>query len=378
MRTYALPRIPFADLRVAREDVDVVAATVRHGLLGLGPRTEAVEREFAQRIGVRHAVALSSSTAALHLAYLAAGIGPGDEVIVSPLAAATVNAAIYCGAEPVFADIIGQHDLSLDPADVERRIGPRTRAVAAVHLAGYGAPVHELAAICERHEIALIEDASHAPDTVVGGHRAGTVGSIGVFSFSSNAVFASGEGALLATDDALVAKLARRRRSPSVVAAAWSRCVDAVGGMRAGAPGFDHRFDEPRAALLQARLTRLDDELAQRRALVRRYRDALVGLPGLSLPYAQTEISAASCYAMPVMLEEPERRRGFRRRLHERHGVQTRVLQPSVHWLGGAGEPWLPRAEHALATEVTLPLYPQLSRADQDRVIAAVDEALRA
>src|SRR3954449_11399434 len=136
--TETFPEIPFFDLRVEEEDLQAVAETLRSGWLTMGPRTAEFEEVFAEYVGGRHAVAVSSCTAALHLAYLAAGVGPGDEVIVPPLTfVATANAVRYCGATPVFADVVGQHDLGIDREHVEALITPRTRAVAAVHYAGY-------------------------------------------------------------------------------------------------------------------------------------------------------------------------------------------------------------------------------------------------
>src|SRR3954466_1836005 len=140
--------VPLYDLRLEPEDIRAVMEVLESGWLTLGPRTQAFEAAVAEHLGVRHAVALSSCTAALHLAYLATGVGPGDEVIVPAMTfAATAAAVIYCGGTPVFADIAGAHDLSLDPEDVAAKITPRTKAVCVVHFAGYPAPVHELRAL---------------------------------------------------------------------------------------------------------------------------------------------------------------------------------------------------------------------------------------
>ncbi len=136
------PAVPVFDLRLHEDDVQAVLDVYRSGWLTMGPRTAEFERAFAEHLGARHAVAVSSCTAALHLAYLAAGVGPGDEVIVPAMTfAATAAAVVYCGATPVFADILGPHDLSLDPEDVARRITPATKAVTVVHFAGYAAGV---------------------------------------------------------------------------------------------------------------------------------------------------------------------------------------------------------------------------------------------
>ncbi|MDP9133599.1 MAG: aminotransferase class I/II-fold pyridoxal phosphate-dependent enzyme, partial [Actinomycetota bacterium] len=175
--------VPLYDLRLEPEDVQAVMEVLESGWLTLGPRTHEFEAAFASHLGVRHAVAVSSCTAALHLAYLAAGVGPSDEVIVPSLTfAATAAAVIYCGGTPVFADILGPHDFGLDPDDVERRIGPRTKAVCAVHFAGYPAAVDRLRALCDAHGLALIEDAAHAPSADFEGRKLGAWGRAGAFS----------------------------------------------------------------------------------------------------------------------------------------------------------------------------------------------------
>src|SRR3954468_16422181 len=172
--TGTFPDIPLFDLRLEPQDIEAVADVLRSGWLTMGPRTAAFEEAFAAHLGVRHAVAVSSCTAALHLAYLAAGVRAGDEVIVPAMTfTATAAAAVYCGATPVFAEIAGPHDLSLDPEDVEARITPRTRAVCAVHYAGYAAPVDELRALADAHGVALIEDVAHAPLAHSGGRALG-------------------------------------------------------------------------------------------------------------------------------------------------------------------------------------------------------------
>src|SRR6204780_4790171 len=155
--TETFPELPLFDLQLQPQDLEAVAQTLRSGWLTLGPRTAAFEEAFAAQLGARHAIALSSCTAALHLAYLAAGVGSGDEVIVPSFTfAATAAAAVYCGATPVFGEIVSCKNPSLDPEDVGRRITPRTKAVCAVHYAGYPAAVDRLKPLCDAHGIALI------------------------------------------------------------------------------------------------------------------------------------------------------------------------------------------------------------------------------
>jgi dTDP-4-amino-4,6-dideoxygalactose transaminase len=356
------PSLPLFDLRILPEDVEAVAAVYRDGRLDMGARVSAFEAAFAESLGSRHAVALSSCTAALHLAYLAAGIGPGDEVVVPSMTfAATANAVLYCGGTPVFADIIGAHDPSIDPAHVQALIGPRTKAVTVVHYGGYPAPVERLAALCERHGLALIEDAAHAPSARVGERKLGTFGLAGAFSFFSNKVLPCGEGGLLATDDDTVAAFAREHRSPA-------------------AAGLNYRMDEPRAALLLSRLRRVEDDIVRRRALVRRYRERLARINGVVVPFRDEDVEFSSCYVMPVLLEDLGRQGPVRRAMRERHAIQTSLLYPAVHEFTAYRERFpdisLPRTESMARTQVTLPLFPHMTEAEQDRVLAALEEAM--
>jgi dTDP-4-amino-4,6-dideoxygalactose transaminase len=352
------PAIPLFDLRMEPEDLAAVEAVLRSGRLRAGEQVEAFEREFAAHLGVRHAVALSSCTAALHLAYLAAGIGPGDEVIVPSITfAASAAAALYCGGTPVFADVLGAHDIGVDPDDVEARISERTKAVCAVHYAGYPAAVGRLRSICEQRGIALIEDAAHAPSADLGGRMVGAWGLAGCFSFFSNKVLAVGEGGLLSTDDGELAERVRELRSGP----------------------FNLRLDEPRAALLRSRMRRMQADIARRRELTLRYRRLLSGLDGVIVPYRDEEVAHSSCYVMPIVLADQSRQGAVRAFMRERHGVQTSLLYPAVHEFTAYRERFgasLPQAERVARSEVTIPLYGFMTEHAQDRVVAALIEAL--
>lgn len=376
-----VPLIPLFDVRLGDEDIAAVEQALRSGWLTMGPRTLAFENAFAEHLGIRHAVAVSSCTAALHLAYLAAGVGQGDEVIVPAITfVATAAAVRYCGATPVLCDIVGQRDLGIDPADVERRITPRTKAVCAVHYAGYAADVTALGRVCREHEIALIEDAAHSPSASIEGspRPLGTHGLAGTFSFFSNKVLSCGEGGLLATEDGAVADLARARRSHAMTSGTWDRHRGHPAGYDVVDLGFNYRMDEPRAALLSARLAGLEEDIRNRRILVRRYRERLADLDGLTIPYREDEVDRSSCYVMPVMVDDPALRDPLRVHLHER-SVQTSVLYPAIHELtayAGAGSVGLARSELAARTQVTLPLFPHMTEEQQDRVISAVQDGL--
>ena len=379
--TGTFPEIPLFDLRLDAQDIEAVADTLRSGWLTLGPRTHAFEEAFAEQLGCRHAVAVSSCTAALHLAYLAAGVGPGDEVIVpSYTMAATASAALYCGATPVFADILGRHDLSVDPAQIEALIGPRTKAVCVVHFAGYPVAVNDMRELCDRHGIALIEDVAHAPSATVEGRKLGTWGLAGAFSFFSNKILSSGEGGLLATDDDEVAATARSLRSHAMTSGTWSRHTGVTTTYDVVGLGFNYRIDEIHSALLLSRLARLEDDIERRRELTRRYRRELSTIDGLIVPYRDDDIDTSSCYVMPVLVEDPERWEHVRDFLRFERGVQTSLFYPSVHrftaYVERFGEQSLPNTEIASDTELTIPLFPHMTDDQQERVIQALADGL--
>jgi dTDP-4-amino-4,6-dideoxygalactose transaminase len=369
--------IPVFDLRFTPEDLDAVVATLRSGWLTMGPRTQQFEQAFAETIGARHAVAVANCTAALHLACLAVGIGPGDEVIVpSYTMVATAAAVLHAGGTPVFADIVDREQPVIDPAHVETLLTPRTRAVIAMHFGGYGCALDRLSGICSQHGLALLEDAAHAPIATVAGRSVGTWGAAGTFSFFSNKVLAVGEGGLLATDDDEIAAFARSRRGHAMTTVSWDRARGRRGRYDVPGLGFNYRIDDLRSGLLLSRLRRLRDEISQRRALTRRYRRLLAGLPGLRVPFSDDAVETSSCYVMPVMLEDPQLQAPLRLALRQKHGVQTSVFYPAIHEFSAYRRRFpdvsLPQTELAARSEVTLPLFPHLTEADQDQVIAAL------
>lgn len=374
------PRIPVFDVRVEPEDIEAVAETLRSGWLTQGPRTEAFERQFAEHLGARHVVGVSSCTAALHLACLAAGVGEGDEVIVPATTfVATANSILYCGGTPVFADIVGPHDLNIDPAEVERRIGERTKAVLVVHFAGYPAAIEPIAELCRERGVALIEDAAQAPSAEAGGRKAGTFGLAGCFSFFSNKVLSCGEGGALATDDDEVAERVRLLHSHAMTASTIERHRGRATQYDVTDVGFNYRIDEPRAAFLSSRLKRLEADVQRRRELVLRYRELLGPIEGIEIPWVDADVARSSCYTMAVVVADPERREPLRARLREEHGVQTTVY-PAVHelevyrrMLPGTS---LPRTEAVARSLLSIPLYTHMSDGEQDHVVAALGESL--
>jgi dTDP-4-amino-4,6-dideoxygalactose transaminase len=378
--TEITPELPLFDLRLEPEDVEAVAEALRSGWLTLGPRTAAFEEAFAAHLGARHAIALSSCTAALHLAYLAAGVGPGDEVIVPSFTfVATAGAVLHCGAIPVFAEIASREAPTLDIEDVERHITPRTKAVTVVHYAGYPAAADRLRELCDANGLALIEDAAHAPSATLAGRKLGTWGLAGVFSFFSNKVLSVGEGGLLCTDSEEVAAMARSLRSHAMTSGTLDRHEGRATTYDVVGVGFNYRMDEPRAALALSRMERLEAEVARRRELTLRYRELLAGISGVLVPFEDADVARSSCYVLPVMLERESLQADVARRLRER-GIQTSLLYPSIHRFTAYRERFpgvsLPVTELASQTELTLPLFPHMTHADQDRVALELAAAL--
>lgn len=373
--------IPLFDVRLSDADVAAVESALRSGWLTMGPRTERFEAAFAEHLGARHAVAVSTGTAALHLAYLAAGVRPGDEVIVPDITfVATASAVRYCGGVPVLADVRGSHDVGIDPEHVEARITPRTKAVTVVHYAGYAADVAAVREICDRHGIAMIEDAAHSPSATPagGGAKLGTWGTASAFSFFSNKVLGCGEGGLVATDDDGVAATVRRLRSHAMTSGTWDRHRGHSNTYDVTDVGFNYRLDELRAALLEARMPGLEDDIARRRAIVHRYRELLRDVPGITVPYRDEDVEHSSCYVMPTIVEEPELRDPLREYLRER-GVQTSVLYPAVHEFTAYRDPSRPlpaRSARIARSELTLPLFPHLPAEDVEHVVELVRDGM--
>jgi dTDP-4-amino-4,6-dideoxygalactose transaminase len=374
-------RVPLTDIAMPESDVQAVLDCLRSGWLTMGPRTQAFERALAEYVGTPHAVTVSSATAALHLALLAAGIGPGDEVIVPAFTfVASANAARYVGAEPVLCDVRDPLRFNLDPEDVAARITPRTRAVVAVHFAGYAAEIPALRALCDEHGLVLIEDCAQAigarlEDT---GRQVGTVGELGAFSFFSKKQLCVGEGGMVSTADERLAKRVRLLRSHALSSSTWDRHRGHDPAYDVVDVGFNFRLDEPRAALGLSRLPRLEEDIATRRALVRAYRERLRDLPCLELPWDEEAVARASHFAFLVLLADRARRDRFRAELAA-NGVQT-TWYPALHSFteyrdyeppGG-----LPRALATAERHCALPLSATMDESALEIVVDAVRAAL--
>ncbi len=373
-------RVPLADLEYGPEEEKAVLEVLRSKWLTMGAVTEAFENRFAGMLDAPHALALANGTVALHLACLAVGVQPGDEVIVPALTfVATANAARYAGAQVRFADILGPQEPNIAPAAIEAQITDRTRAVIVVHYAGFPCRMPQIMDLARRHGLAVIEDAAHAPGARLDGRALGTWGDAGCFSFFSNKNLAIGEGGMLVTRRADVAEQVGLLRSHGMTSLTWDRHRGHAYSYDVVAPGFNYRLDELRSALGLAQLEKLPAGNARRKALAEMYWEALSGT-GLELPFRDS-IGEAAYHIFPVLLPEGADRKSFIDSLRIA-GVQTSIHYPPVHQFSLyrklSPDTSLPQTEAYAAREVTLPLYPGMVNADVDTVLQAVKAALEA
>ncbi|HEX2980091.1 MAG TPA: DegT/DnrJ/EryC1/StrS family aminotransferase [Anaerolineaceae bacterium] len=379
--------VPLADLDFGPEEDQAVLDVLHRKWLTMGAVSQAFEQEFAAYHGAKHAIAVSNATQALHLACLALGIGPGDEVIVPSLTfVATSNAVLYTGAEVRFADIIGPAELTIDPADIEQKITPRTKAIIAMHYGGFPCRMPEIMAIAQRHGLHVIEDAAHAPGAWLNGKALGTWGEIGCFSFFSNKNLSTGEGGMLLTaHDGLAEKL-RLLRSHGMTSLTWDRHQGHAYSYDVVALGYNDRIDEIRSALGRVQLAKLAEKNDRRRRLTEQYWQGLAK-SGLELPFHDT---FAACYRpndpqsylpahhlMPVLLPEGADRLAFVEKL-KANGIQTSLHYPPTHRFSYFQERFgkidLPRTEAVANREVTLPLWSEMGA---EKVQQVIDHALR-
>jgi perosamine synthetase len=375
--------LPYAQQTIEDDDVAAVVDALRSAWLTTGPRVEELEHAFADLVGTRHAVAYSSGTAGLHGATFAAGLGPGDEVVVPALTfAATAACAVYVGASPVLADV-DRSTLNLDPAELERRIGPRTRAVIPVHFAGVPVDMEAVGAIAARSNLVVIEDAAHAIYARTSQGQVGTLGHMAVFSLHPAKQLTAGEGGVVTTDDPDLADRLRRFRN---------HCMDTSGREREESGGhaytieelgFNYRLTDIQSALGLAQLKKLDRFLERRRELVALYGELLDGRDDLVLPVVPPGAEPAwHLYVVRLAIERlsGDRDEIFRAMRAENIGVN--VHYKPVHMLGyysrllGASEGDYPVAEDAYRRILTLPLFPGMSDADAESVVRALDKVL--
>lgn len=368
-------RIPLADIDFGPEESAAVQAVLASKWLTMGGVTQQFEQEFAAFTGAKYALSVSNATAALHMACLALGIGPGDEVIVPSLTfVATANAVRYVGATPVFADVNGEDDFNLSPAEIEKRITSQTRAILVVHYAGYPCDMPRIMEIAAKHGLEVIEDNAHGVGASLEERQLGTWGAIGCFSFFSNKNMTTGEGGMLTTDRADLYEKLRVFRSHGMTTLTWDRHKGHAFSYDVIELGYNYRIDEIRAALGLEQLKKLPRNNARRAELTQLYRETMQELaPKVTIPFS-SHPGASSHHILPALLPKGIERVTVMEHLKSQ-GIQTSIHYPPVHSFTAyrelATSAQLPLTEDIARREITLPLYPMMKEED---VISVVQE----
>ncbi|MBR6909667.1 MAG: UDP-4-amino-4,6-dideoxy-N-acetyl-beta-L-altrosamine transaminase [Lachnospiraceae bacterium] len=372
---------------VSEEDAKVVAKVLTGPLITCGPKVEEAERLLEKYTGAKHAVVCSNGTAALHCACIAAGVGPGDEVITTPITfAASANCALYCGARPVFADI-NPGTYNIDPASIEAHITEHTKAVVAVDFTGQAVELNEIKAICEKHGLILIEDAAHSIGTAYNGKMVGSIADMTTFSFHPVKTVTAGEGgAILTNDDELYKKLVL----------AHAHGITHEDELFEDAPhegpwyyeqislGYNYRMTDFQAALLISQMGRIDEFKKRRKEIVERYNEAFSKVPGIIV---QKEIPESdTCRHLYIIRLDFDKLSCTRREFFDAmsaENIQCQVHYVPVYWFPyyrhlGYEKGLCPNAEEVYKGIMSIPLYPRLTDEEVEDVIAAVTKVATA
>ncbi len=381
-------KYPLSDINFGKAEERAVLMVLRSRWLSTGPMTEKFEGAFSDYLGGGYAIAVSSGTAALHLALACLGLKRGDEVILPSLTfSATANAVLYMGAKPVFADIVGPENLNISPREVEKRITGKTKAIMVMHYGGYPCDMDPILRLAARHHLHVVEDAAHAPGARYGGKMCGTIGDAGCFSFFANKNLVTGEGGMIVVRTRERADTLRRLRSHGMGSLSWDKFKGHLSAYDIDILGYNYRTTEIESALGLVQLKKLDRGNRIRKKLTEVYREELRGIEALSIPFDRFE-GSPSCHLFPILVNpDPEGETLLRRnRLMESlkaFGIQTSVHYPSVHLFSlyqkekGVKQGMLPRTEDVSRRVITLPLHPGMDKNDVKWIAGKIREAVR-
>lgn len=376
------PFLAVGEPDITDEEIDAVVSVLRGGWLTRGEECLAFEREFAERVGAAHSLAVSSCTAALHLALLIHDIGPGDEVILPSLTfASTGHVIVHCGATPVFAEV-DPVTYCLDPSHVETLLSPKTKAIVAVHYAGLPADLPRLRALAERRGIPLIEDAAHALGASIEGRAIGAAGSLACFSFYTNKNLTTAEGGMLTVPSEALLARAERLSLHGLDRDAWRRFADGRKWRYTIEEfGFKYNANDLLAALGRAQLRRLDEMQARRREVWGWYTDRLGSDARFILPPEAEGIEhARHLFVLRLQDEAGIDRDGLIEKLRA-HRIGATVhydplhLHPAYRNRFGTREGMLPVTEKTAANILSLPLHSRMREEDVERVMGVVRRA---
>ncbi len=362
-------RIPLTDLDYDQRERAAALGPLDDRWLSMGPEVQAFEREFAELVGVDHAIAVASGTAALHLAFLALGLSAGDEVVQPAMNfVAAANMTLAVGAAPVFADIVALDDPTVSPRHVEALVGPRTRAIVVMHYGGAACRMEEITAIARERGVAVVEDACHAVGATYGSvagpdadRVVGSLGDLACFSFFSNKNLATGEGGMVVTADGQLAERVRLLRSHGMTTLTWDRFQGQARGYDVVGHGFNYRIDDLRAALGRVQLAKLQGGNASRRARVEQYRALLAGRSSLGLVHADRAATSAH-HLMVLIAPDADTREVVAAALHD-VGIQTSMHYPCITDFTAFADlvgSDVPVSRAFAARAFTVPLHPNL------------------
>lgn len=362
-------KVALSDLNFDHREWKTVNQVIQNRWLTMGEMVCKLERAFARFLGVRHAFAVSSGTAALHLALRALGIKAGDEVLVPSLSfVASSNAVLYVGAKPVFVDISNLSDFNLSYHDLQKKITNKTKAIMVVHYGGYVADMHRIKKIARQHNLFVVEDAAHAIGARFGSRMAGGIGDIGCFSFFSNKNMATGEGGMIVTNDEKFAKKIRLLRSHGMTSMTWDRHMGHAYSYDVTELGYNYRMTEINAALGIEQLRKLRTSNRKRKSLTKIYIQNLQGTKGLGIPFLDYPRDSAF-HLFPILLDQDVDRGKFMEMLRRKR-IQTSIHYPPIHGFSyyqkslRTSRNKLPFTECVGGQEVTLPLHPLLKKED--------------
>lgn len=359
-------KIPLFDITFDEQELEATQRVIRSGWLTMGEMTQKFEQQFAEYVGVRHAIAVSNCTTALHLANLALDIGPGHEVICPALSfVAAANSILYTGARPVFVDIKSLQDFTISPEDIQAKITPKTKAIQVMHYAGYPCDMDPIMDLAKRHQLHVVEDCAHAPGAAYQGSKCGNLGHIGCFSFFSNKNMTTGEGGMVTTNDDQLARKIRLMRSHGMTSLTLDRHKGHAHSYDVVELGFNYRIDEIGAALGLCQLAKLEKNNERRKKIVAGYQELLADLPLIEIPFKGFEQKSAY-HIFPVLLDKRINRSMLIEEMKLK-GIQTSIHYPSIHLFSyyqnrfEHARGMLPLTEEVSDCELTLPLYPHMN-----------------
>ena len=364
--------IPYGKQTIEQDDIQAVVDVLKSDFLTTGPKIAEFEQTVADYVGAKYAVAISNGTSALHAACFAAGIGPGDEVITTPLTfAASANCVLYCGGTPVFADV-DPKTYNIDPDDIRRKITDRTKAIIAVHLAGQPCDMDAIHSIAREHGLIVIEDGAHALGSVYKGKKVGSLSDMTTFSFHPVKSITTGEGGMIVTDNEDFYKKMVLFRSHGITRDdSMMTRNDGPWFYQQFDLGYNYRITDIQCALGCSQMKKLDRFLARRKEIVARYNEAFADCDNIITPY-QLSDTESGWHLYIVQVKNCDRRQVFENMREKGIGVNVHYIPVYMHPYyqeHGYENVHCANAEEIYSHIISLPLYPGLTSEQQDYVI---------